>query len=53
MRFRASLYVDPEKGLEQVPELEAERDRNTGPLFQTGPAKIFVDGVVEGGHGLS
>jgi len=49
MRFRASLYTDPEKGLEQVREQAAERDRNTGPLFKTRAAKIFIDGVIEGG----
>jgi len=49
MRFRASLHTDPEKGPEQVREQAAERDRNTGPLFQTRAAKIFIDGVIEGG----
>ena len=49
MRFRGSLYTDPEKGPEQVLELAAERDRNRSPLFQIRAAKIFVDGVVEGG----
>jgi predicted amidohydrolase YtcJ len=49
MRFRASLYTDPEKGPEQVREQAAERDRNRGPLFQTRTAKIFIDGVIEGG----
>ncbi len=49
LRFRASLSVDPEKGPEQVAALTAERDGTTGELFQTRAAKIFVDGVVEGG----
>jgi hypothetical protein len=49
MRFRASLNTDPEKGPEQVREQAAERDRNTGPLFQTRAAKIYIDGVIEGG----
>ncbi|MBU1099635.1 MAG: amidohydrolase [Bacteroidetes bacterium] len=48
MRIRASLYVDPEKGLEQIEPLIKERARNKGELFQTPAAKIFVDGVVEG-----
>ena len=48
MRFRASLYVDPAKGVEQVRSLIDERARNKGPLFQTNAAKIFIDGVVEG-----
>lgn len=49
MRFRASLFTDPGKGIEQVRELAAERDRNKDPLFQTRAAKIFIDGVIEGG----
>ena len=48
MRIRASLYVDPEKGIEQVAPLMKERERHKGELFQTNAAKLFVDGVVEG-----
>jgi hypothetical protein len=48
MRFRASLYVDPDKGIEQIKLLNEERDKNKGALFQTNAAKIFIDGVVEG-----
>jgi predicted amidohydrolase YtcJ len=49
MRFRASLFVDPQKGLEQVAQLIVEREKSRGPLFQTNGAKIYIDGVVEGG----
>jgi len=48
MRFRASLYIDPEKGAEQIKPLIDERIINKGSLFQTNSAKIFIDGVVEG-----
>lgn len=48
MRFRASLYADPGKGLEQTDALAGEREKNSGPLFQTNTAKLFIDGVVEG-----
>ncbi len=48
MRFRASLYVDPDKGIEQIKLLNEERDKNKDALFQTNAAKIFIDGVVEG-----
>jgi predicted amidohydrolase YtcJ len=48
MRFRASLFVDPKKGLEQVQGLVADRAQNCGPLFQANGAKIYIDGVVEG-----
>jgi predicted amidohydrolase YtcJ len=49
MRFRASLFVDPQKELEQVAQLIVEREKSRGPLFQTNGAKIYIDGVVEGG----
>jgi predicted amidohydrolase YtcJ len=48
MRFRASLYIDPEKSVEQIKSLIEERKKNSGELFQTNSAKIFIDGVVEG-----
>ncbi len=48
MRFRSSLYVDPEQGPEQVLKLAQERARHSGPLFRSGSAKLFADGVVEG-----
>jgi predicted amidohydrolase YtcJ len=48
MRFRAALYVDPHKGIEQIKSLNEERKKNKGELFQTNTAKIFIDGVVEG-----
>jgi predicted amidohydrolase YtcJ len=48
MRYRGSLLVDPDKGPEQVAGLVAERDRHKGPHFQTGSAKIFLDGGIEG-----
>ena len=48
MRFRTSLYIDPEKGTEQIKSLVDERQKNIGSLFQTNSAKIFIDGVVEG-----
>jgi hypothetical protein len=48
MRIRASLYIDPGKSVEQIQSLIDERKKNTGELFQTNSAKIFIDGVVEG-----
>lgn len=48
MRFRASLWVDPKKGLEQVSGLIADRGKCSGPLFQANGAKVYIDGVVEG-----
>ncbi|MCX6151298.1 MAG: amidohydrolase [Ignavibacteriales bacterium] len=48
MRFRASLYVDPAKGIEQIKQLITEREKNKGSFFLTNGAKIFIDGVVEG-----
>jgi predicted amidohydrolase YtcJ len=49
MRFRASLYIDPDKGAKQIKLLNTERMKNKGALFQTNSAKIFIDGVIEGG----
>jgi predicted amidohydrolase YtcJ len=49
MRFRASLYVDPRLDSSQVSGLAAEREKHKSPLYQTNGAKIFIDGVVEGG----
>jgi len=50
MRFRGSITMDPDEEIE--PQIEAvlkERSKNTHPYFQTNAAKIFVDGVLEGG----
>ena len=52
MRFRASLYIDPEKDVDQINSLINERNKNKGSLFQTYSAKIFIDGVVEGSTAL-
>ena len=50
IRFRGSITLDPHKDLDdQIEILMAERARHTHPNFQTPAAKIFVDGVVEGG----
>jgi predicted amidohydrolase YtcJ len=50
MRFRGSITLDPELDLKQQVEMMIdERSKNTYHYFQTPAAKIFVDGVVEGG----
>ncbi len=50
IRYRNSLFVDPDKGVNQVEDLVAEREKHShGIYFQTNSAKIFIDGVVEGG----
>jgi predicted amidohydrolase YtcJ len=48
-RAIVSLRVDPSRGTAQVAELAALRDRYTGRLVQPRAAKIFLDGVIEGG----
>ena len=48
IRFPASIYVDPDKGLEQVNQLIKVRAKCIGPLFKANSAKIYIDGVVEG-----
>lgn len=52
MRFRASLYIDPENNIDQINLLIDERNKNNGSLFQTYSSKIFIDGVVEGSTAL-
>ena len=50
IRFRGSITLDPEVDLKQQVEMVIdERLKNTHPYFQIPAAKIFVDGVVEGG----
>jgi predicted amidohydrolase YtcJ len=49
MRFRAALGVDPEDDPAMVSELAARRDAEAGGLFEIIGAKIFMDGVLEGG----
>ena len=50
MRFRGSITIEPDQPAEeQIEMLLNERSRNSHPKFQTNTAKIFVDGVVEGG----
>jgi len=50
IRFRGAIWMKPD--LEIGPQIEGvlrERSRNKHPYFQTHAAKIFVDGVIEGG----
>jgi predicted amidohydrolase YtcJ len=50
IRFRGAITLDPHKDLmQQIKSVKDECSRNTHPYFQTSAAKIFVDGVVEGG----
>lgn len=48
-RVIVALRVDPGRGVEQVPELALLRDRYGGDLVRPVAAKIFLDGVIEGG----
>ena len=50
MNFRGSILIEPDKPIEQQIEYMLEqRATNRHPKFQTNTAKLFVDGVVEGG----
>ena len=50
IRFRGSITLDPDQDIRpQIETVLHERSVNTHPYFQTLAAKIFVDGVVEGG----
>jgi len=48
-RVIVALRVDAARGTDQVAELAALRDRYAGTLVQPRAAKIFLDGVIEGG----
>jgi hypothetical protein len=47
LRTVAALRADPERGVEQVPELVALRDAFDGPDLHASTVKLFVDGVIE------
>ena len=50
MRFRGSITLESGQGIkQQIDAVVEERSKNTHSFFQTHAAKIFVDGVVEGG----
>jgi predicted amidohydrolase YtcJ len=50
MRFRGSMTLEPKQELkQQIEQVLTERAKNDHPFFQIHAAKIFVDGVVEGG----
>jgi predicted amidohydrolase YtcJ len=48
-RVIAAIPVDVDRGAEQVAELEALRGMYAGRLLRPVAAKIFLDGVIEGG----
>jgi predicted amidohydrolase YtcJ len=50
IRFRGSITLHPDLDFsEQLAMVKYERAKNVHPYFKTLAAKIFVDGVVEGG----
>lgn len=50
MRFRGAITMHPDQSIdEQIQYILEQRAGNQNPQFQTNTAKIFVDGVVEGG----
>ncbi len=49
MRVRGTILTDPTKGASQVPALASACADRKNPLFEITGAKVFVDGVVEGG----
>ena len=48
-RVRGTILTDPTRGELQVPALAAACAAQKHPLFRISGAKVFVDGVVEGG----
>ena len=50
MRFRGSITLEADQDIKtQVDLVQVEIAKNVHPYFQTLSAKIFVDGVIEGG----
>lgn len=50
MRFRGSITLEADQDIKtQVDLVQVEIAKNAHPYFQTLSAKIFVDGVIEGG----
>jgi predicted amidohydrolase YtcJ len=50
IRFRGSITLEANQDINpQIELVLAEKKKNTHPYFQTHSAKIFVDGVIEGG----
>jgi predicted amidohydrolase YtcJ len=50
MRFRGSITMEPDLDLDaQIELVLSEMEKNTHPHFLIHSAKIFVDGVIEGG----
>ena len=50
MRFRGSITMEPDhESGGQIQTVLQERSKNKGAYFQTNAAKIFIDGVIEGG----
>ena len=50
MNFRGSIHIEPDKSVDQqIAYLLDQRASNRHRKFQTNTAKLFVDGVVEGG----
>jgi predicted amidohydrolase YtcJ len=51
LRVRGTIMADPTKGVAQIADYINAAAAQKDPLFQITGAKIFVDGVIEGGTG--
>ena len=50
IRFSGSIAMEHDRNIKnQIDYIMEEREKNTHPFFQTLAAKIFIDGVIEGG----
>lgn len=47
LRVTASMYVDPQKGTDQIKDLVEKREKYQGKYLRATTAKIFADGVIE------
>ena len=47
LRVLASIFVDPQKGTDQIPDIIQKREQYSGHHLKATTAKIFADGVIE------
>lgn len=47
LRVLASIFVDPQKGIDEIPDIIEKRDTYRSKHLKATTAKIFADGVIE------
>jgi hypothetical protein len=47
VRVHAAVHVEPERGVDQLGEIQDLRDRYESPMVQVNAVKLFLDGIIE------